>query len=293
MRGVLTSIAAAAVVCAAGCAKGSDRPGDVDANEGDPPDAADRPDAADPPDASTTPDASGVPDATLPPDAAGCVPTAELCNGLDDDCNAATPDGAGEVWFGQPCDGTDEDACQEGAYGCNGVAQVCGDATGDSNLIVNGGFESGPFGGGWTETSTNFGTPVCDVANCGTGGGTAGPHLGTFWAWFGGFVGVEIATLSQTIVIPAGVATLTFWFAVPSCDGFGVDIFDVKIDGTPIYSTDDLDPACGAVPFVQKTFVVSAFANGSAHTLSFTSDTDSFAAATNFMVDDVRLVSCP
>ena len=45
-------------------------------------------------------------------------------------------------------------------------------------LIVDGSFEAGIPNPNWTETSTNFGTPLCD-ASCGTGSGTAGPRTGT------------------------------------------------------------------------------------------------------------------
>ncbi|MDP6946588.1 MAG: MopE-related protein, partial [Myxococcota bacterium] len=33
----------------------------------------------------------------------------DLCNGVDEDCDALTPDGSGETWFDTPCDGIDSD----------------------------------------------------------------------------------------------------------------------------------------------------------------------------------------
>lgn len=38
----------------------------------------------------------------------------EACDGVDNDCNAATLDGAGEPWLGAGCDGPDSDLCEVG-----------------------------------------------------------------------------------------------------------------------------------------------------------------------------------
>ena len=54
----------------------------------------------------------------------------------------------------------------------------------------------------WGQSSTNFGTPLCTVADCGDGGGTAGPRTGTVWAWSGGTNADEQATLTQSVTIP-------------------------------------------------------------------------------------------
>jgi len=67
-----------------------------------------------------------------------CEPRLELCNGLDDDCNPATPDGASESWFGDPCDGPDSDKCLEGIQGCVGAVQQCTDATGNDLDLCDG-----------------------------------------------------------------------------------------------------------------------------------------------------------
>jgi hypothetical protein len=160
--------------------------------------------------------------------------------------------------------------------------------------VVNGGnFEAGPGGGDWTEASTTFGTPLCDVATCGTGGGT-GPSGGAFWAWFGGFVGGnEIATVTQTVNIPSGgMAVLEFDLEMPSCDGFGFDFFEARIDGNPVFYIDDSSNLCGQIGYTQQAVDVSAYANGGNHTLQLYGDTVSLLAPTNFMVDDVQLIAC-
>ena len=62
----------------------------------------------------------------------------ELCDGADNDCNAATADGADEAWYGDACDGADTDLCEEGTYACSGGTQVCTDDTGDSLELCDG-----------------------------------------------------------------------------------------------------------------------------------------------------------
>jgi hypothetical protein len=75
-----------------------------------------------------------------------------------------------------------------------------------AQLIVDGGFETGGIPNTfWNpETSTNFGTPLCDVPSCGTGGGASPPRTGAFWLWFGGIPAPETATLGQTVAFPGG-----------------------------------------------------------------------------------------
>ncbi len=58
----------------------------------------------------------------------GCVPSAEVCDGLDNDCDPDTPDGAEEE--GNPCD-LDGDGCANGVTRCEGgVTQCVGDGVG-------------------------------------------------------------------------------------------------------------------------------------------------------------------
>jgi len=56
---------------------------------------------------------------------------AELCNGVDDDCDAATVDGAGEPTLGTACDSNDQDECTTGKMVCTAGALVCSDTNGD------------------------------------------------------------------------------------------------------------------------------------------------------------------
>lgn len=56
----------------------------------------------------------------------------EVCDGLDNDCDAASPDGSEDPGLGLPCDGADSDLCLEGTQSCSGGILVCSDSTDDS-----------------------------------------------------------------------------------------------------------------------------------------------------------------
>ncbi|MFC1890708.1 MopE-related protein, partial [Thermodesulfobacteriota bacterium] len=62
----------------------------------------------------------------------------DVCDGVDNDCNPATPDGVDAEWLGDDCDGPDSDLCMEGVYECAGGAQSCTDNTGDDLDVCDG-----------------------------------------------------------------------------------------------------------------------------------------------------------
>ncbi|MBL4632453.1 MAG: hypothetical protein JKY56_01200 [Kofleriaceae bacterium] len=62
----------------------------------------------------------------------------ELCNGMDDDCSAATPDGSDEPFLGDSCDGADSDLCHEGILGCVDGAMDCSDISDSTLELCNG-----------------------------------------------------------------------------------------------------------------------------------------------------------
>ncbi|HUH02444.1 MAG TPA: lamin tail domain-containing protein [Kofleriaceae bacterium] len=64
---------------------------------------------------------------------------AELCNGVDDDCDPDTVDGSDDPLVGIACDGPDTDLCTEGTTSCEtGGVIACSDATGDDVELCNG-----------------------------------------------------------------------------------------------------------------------------------------------------------
>ena len=154
-------------------------------------------------------------------------------------------------------------------------------------VTQDGGFELGSPNPVWDESSTNFGTPLCTVAGCGTGTGT-GPRSGTWWAWFGGINALEVGSVHQDVVIGSGAATLTFWLEVPTTKNSPNDFLAVSIDETEVFRVTG-DAAAAYADYAQVTLDVSAFADGGTHTLKFDSTVTSGETTTNFFVDDVSL----
>ena len=156
-----------------------------------------------------------------------------------------------------------------------------------SAVVNDPGFELGTPNAAWNESSTNFGTPLCSLLDCGDGGGT-GPRSGAFWAWFGGIDVFEEGAVSQTIALPSvGSASLTFWLELPVCSGLASDFMEVNLDGTQVFVVNGTDPACGSIGYVQQTVDISAYA-GQIVDLEFHSII-SGASDMNFFVDDVDI----
>ncbi len=155
--------------------------------------------------------------------------------------------------------------------------------------VQDGGFEAGTPNPFWTESSTNFGTPICDTGACGTGGGT-GPHAGAFWAWFGGIAAYEEGAVSQSVVIPPGTTTMTWWQECPVSSGAAADYMEVNIDGTQEYVILGNDPTCNVVGYAQQSIDISAYADGGSHLVEFHSEIFG-SNVTNFFVDDVSIIA--
>jgi hypothetical protein len=55
--------------------------------------------------------------------------TTDVCDGIDNDCDPASPDGSEDPAVGGACDGADLDLCLEGTWSCSGGSLVCSDTT--------------------------------------------------------------------------------------------------------------------------------------------------------------------
>ena len=62
----------------------------------------------------------------------------DLCNGLDDDCDPASPEGSAVPLLGAACDGPDGDLCLEGVFSCGPGMLLCSDATDTTIELCNG-----------------------------------------------------------------------------------------------------------------------------------------------------------
>ncbi len=140
----------------------------------------------------------------------------------------------------------------------------------------------------WDEASTNFGTPLCTIADCGDGGGTASPRTGSVWAWFGGIAADETASVAQDILIPTGANDLSFNFWIGNADtgSDAGDVFTAKIDGVTLFTANATQIASYPV-YTLIDLDISAYADDAVHTLLFSSVTT--VQNVNFNLDDVAI----
>lgn len=157
-----------------------------------------------------------------------------------------------------------------------------------SAIVADSSFENGTPNAFWTETSTNFGTPLCTVVDCGNGTSTAPIRTGTWWAWFGGAEAAETGSLTQTVTIPAATtATLRFGFQAPVCVANVAHFIEARLGATVVWRVDGTSALCGVNnAYTDIAVDISAFA-GQTVPLQFFSTTT--GGITNFYVDDVQI----
>lgn len=154
-----------------------------------------------------------------------------------------------------------------------------------AQIVADGGVETGTPNKFWAESSTNFGSPICNTAQCGEFFG--GPFEGQYWAWFGGATLLEIGSLSQQVTIPTGTATLSFYLEINASSGNETDFLTVSLDGKNLFTVFDTDQA-EYDPWVEVIIDVTTFADGGSHLLSFDS-TVTGPMRTNFYVDAISI----
>jgi len=69
------------------------------------------------------------------------LPSAEICDGLNNDCNSATADGSADPRVGLPCDGPDDDFCEDGTTVCQGGEVICNEPPGTGRVEMCNGFD--------------------------------------------------------------------------------------------------------------------------------------------------------
>jgi methionine-rich copper-binding protein CopC len=142
-----------------------------------------------------------------------------------------------------------------------------------SNLVTNGGFETGDFTA-WTQSGDTGSTGVT-----GTFDGTA-PHSGSFHAHFGptGSLGF----IAQTLSTIAGASyTLTFWLSHPYSDSTAGTEWLVRVGGTTLRDVQN----AGNFGYTQFTFTFTATSSSTVLQFGF------LEPPSYFFLDDVTVIA--
>jgi hypothetical protein len=179
------------------------------------------------------------------------------------------------------------------------AAQLLSDGSFDASTSVPGLIPNNFTGDspGWTEADSVYGTPLCAVpppTACVDPSGGMVPRTGPWFAWFGGARDIaQTASLTQTVTIPRGKATLSFFLKLPMTGGDGDEVLRVRMDSTELFtatkSTEGFRTAYG-----QVKRDISGFANGAPHTLTLAYSNPTPNPVTqvvNMAVDDLSLHS--
>jgi hypothetical protein len=146
------------------------------------------------------------------------------------------------------------------------------------NVVQNPGFETGNLGS-WSASGAF--TPVI----------TTTPHTGSYSARIGSPNPVNgNSTLTQTVTVPAGSSTLSFWYQPHCTDTITYDQIQMQVRNTSGSTLATVLNVCpGGTSWTQVTFDTSSFA-GQTVVLWFNDHDDGYAGdPTYFLLDDVSL----
>jgi hypothetical protein len=174
------------------------------------------------------------------------------------------------------------------------VSLIASSSASAAEILLDGGFEAAtgnPLNSpSWVEADSAVGSPLCENGICSTGGGTAPPRTGLIWAWFGGVGGPHTGSLAQTVTIPVGTATLTYYFRNGAVALPLTATLLVKVDGVTVETIPEA--ATAETSYSLHTVDMSAYADDAPHTLTFDYNNPDLGV-TNMTVDDVSLDSIP
>jgi len=150
----------------------------------------------------------------------------------------------------------------------------------------------------WKQNSSNADTPLCtlSIPECNFGSGVTLPHTGSVWALFGGIdfsdpeaISPEISGLYQNVTFPTCGALLQFYFWIGAAPAGSdtLDVFRVRIDGTPVFGADATQQSSYSA-YTLVSVDVSAYADGAVHKVEFFSSITGQTVI--FNLDDVSLV---
>ena len=154
---------------------------------------------------------------------------------------------------------------------------------GSTNLIVNGGFETGAASP-WTLTAGVLNNSTSEPA-----------HTGAWDAWMDGYGTTHTDSASQTVAIPAGKtsATLVFWLHIDTAETTTTTAFDtVKVQvfntgGTLLSTLGTFSNLNHATGYQQHSFSLNSFI-GQTVVIKFTGTEDT-SLQTSFVLDDIAL----
>ena len=156
-------------------------------------------------------------------------------------------------------------------------------AGGTTNLIVNGGFETGSASP-WSLTAGVLNNSTAEPA-----------HTGAWDAWLDGYGTTHTDTASQTVAIPAGKtsATLVFWLHIDTAETTTTTAFDtIKVQvlntsGTVLSTLGTFSNLNHATGYQQHSFSLNSFI-GQTVVIKFTGSED-VSLQTSFVLDDIAL----